>query len=349
MTEALAEVLTDAAPVVVETPVDTGPTEDEALGAAFDRLVTNNGSDRGDDGKFKSAEASPGGEEGAGEDDDVVAVAAPAPANWQGLDEAWKAIPEQHREQVKTHFDDLHRRMSDQGRQLAQVKPIADHLTQAVQKFPQFKGMTPERIAQGAVQLAGLQARMESSPQEALSTVLEVAQTYGVLPQLQAKLAGKELPAPNDEISGLKREVADLKQRLQQTADPSQIETQVARVVEGRAAQDVVSQFAEANPLWPLVEPHIVDAINSVKEAESSLAGKALLEKAYEQVIDAFPPLKAAREAAARPAAAEADAARTAAAKKAAGINVKSTSTGKERQMTEQEALAAAYDRAVAS
>lgn len=355
--EDLTNALASEPPVPVEHVQSEAPqmSDDDALGAAFDRIMTNNGADRGQDGKFvstKPSEASSGDEDGAGaQPDTTVPEAPPAPANWNGLDDVWKAIPADQREKVRTHFDDLHRRMSDQGRQLASVKPVADRLTDAVSRFPQFKGMTPERLAEGAVQLAAVQAALDSGPDRALETILEVAQAYNVLPALQAKLTGQQMPEGAQEVVSLKREIADLKNQLRQVADPSQIETHVSRVFEGRAAQEAVNQFASdpANSFFAEVEPHLASFIPIAKQAAPSASPKDVLKAAYDMAINAIPDVRAKVQAAAKAAANANDSTRTEAAKKATSINVKSNGTGKGREMSEEESLAAAYDRAFAN
>lgn len=346
-TEAIADALSDP------TPVET--SEIDELGAAYDRIVTQNGADRGGDGKFTSSKESPDGSgdlpegEGAGEGDSSSTVldATPAPANWTGLDDAWKAIPAEQREKVKTHFDDLHRRMSDQGRQLAQSKPLADKLIQGVSQLPQFRGFSPEQIAEGAIRLANVQASLESGPASALDTILQIAQAYKVLPDLTKRLTGAEMPEGQNETHELKREIAELKNQLR--SGPQQIEAHVSRAIEGRAALDTVVQFAKdpANSFFGVVEPHIPAFMERARQDRPELAGKELLQAAYESALKEFG-LKDMKEAAAKAAAPVVDQKRTEAAKKAASINVKSSSTGKERPLGEIDALSAAYDRAMA-
>lgn len=353
MTEALADALatTEAAPIVVDQVNDTGPSEDDSLGAAFDRIMSNNGSDRGADGKFTSSKASQGSEGDAGEGEAApppVVEASPAPANWNGLDDAWKALPAEHQGKVKAHFDDLHRRMSDQGRQLASVKPIADHIAQATQALPIFKGMSPDQVSQKALELAAVAVDLKRDP---VNTLIQVAQSTGQLEALVARLSGQQMPEANQQISSLQQEVISLKRQLAAVSDPDQIETTVSRVFERNSAQDAINQFAAdpANSLWPILEPHLPKFVAEVKKAEPSLSTKDILRKAYDKAVDAFPALKAEREAAAKQAAADADAKRAEAAKRASSINLKSTSTGKERMLTELEALGSAYDRAIAN
>lgn len=354
----IADALTDAPQdTTVEQPETVVPTpsEEDELGAAYDRIVTQNGADRGTDGKFTSAKQDNGaslegeGEPVEGDGSSTVPDASPAPANWQGLDDAWKALPAEHREKVKGHFDELHRRMSDQGRMLAGVKPIADRLSQAVTQHPEFNGMNPDQLAEGAIQLAAVQAKLNKDP---LGTIVEVAKTYNILPQLQAALSGQQMPEEQQVVSTLQREIAGLKQQLAAVSDPTQIEGHVSRAFESRAAQDAVNQFATdpANSFWADVEPHMPGFIAIAKGQQPNAPIKDVLKSAYEMAIYATPDVRAKMEAAAKKAAATVpDPKRTEAAKKAASINVKSTSTGKERQPSEDEALASAYDRAMAS
>ena len=357
MPDAVADALTAAVAdpaVVIEAPAAVERSDDDIAGEVFDRLVTNNGAAKGEDGKFVSpdparaaeaaAQQTEDGQEQAGQPEAV----APPPANWQGLEDVWKAIPPEHSAKVKAHFDDLHRRMSDQGRQLASVKPISDHFTQAAKALPQLANMAPEQIARDAIQLAVIQRQLTENPVE---TLLQVANRYGAIPGLIQKLSGQPQPEGAQHISSLQREIADLKEHIQKVSDPSQIETHVSQALETRSAQEAVKSFAAdpANDYWPILEPHLPAHIAEIMQANPGLPADQVLRRAYDKALDAFPALKQAKAAAKPAAVTDLDQKRAEAAKKAASVNVKSTSTGKERQLSEEEAMAAAYDRAVAS
>ena len=76
----------------------------------------------------------------------------------------------------------------------------------------------------------------------------------------------------------------------------------------------------------------------------------AVLQKAYDMAINANPDVRAkVRAAEAKATAATPDPKKAAAVRNAVSINVKSSNSGKERPMTEEEAMASAYDRAMAS
>lgn len=359
MTDAVTEALT-AAPeaAVVEAPVEQ--SEDDIAGAVFDRLVTQHGADRAEDGKFVStdpekaekpaetAEPAEGAEEPAAEAEEPAEAATPAPANWQGLEDVWKAIPAEHAEKVKAHFDDLHRRMSDQGRQLASIKPISDQFAQAAKSLPQLANMAPDQIAREAIQLAVIQRQLMENPVE---TILQVANRYGAIPGIIQKLSGQEPTEGAQHVSSLQREIADLKDQLKEALDPERIDTRISQSLENRTAQEAVKSFAAdpANEYWQILEPHLPAHIAEIMEANPSMPADQVLRKAYDKALDAFPALKQAKAAAKPAAVTDLDQKRAEAAKKAASVNVKSTSNGKERPLSEEEAMSAAYDRAVAS
>lgn len=353
--EALAESLTpaadvaDAAPITDAQTAEAGPSEDEQLSATYQRLVTNNGSDRGEDGKFKSASSGDG--EGAGEPagpPSEATASAPAPANWNGLDDVWKAVPAEHQERVKTHFDDLHRRMSDQGRQLASLKPVADNLAEAAKVVPQFNGMAPQEITRRALELAAISVEMKRNP---VDTLLKVAESTGSLALLKARLSGQEAPPAEQHIASLEQKIATLENRLKEASDPKYIETHVSQAFEGRAAQDAVNQFASdpANSFFADVEPHLPAFINIAREtAQAGASAKDILKSAYDMAINAIPAIRTKAQAAAKPPV-QLDPKRAEAAKKAASINVKSNATGGDAELSEQDALKAAYRRATAA
>jgi hypothetical protein len=358
MTDAVAETLTEptAEPAVIDQAIDTGPSEDDNLGAAFDRIMSNNGADRGEDGKFTSPKAaspaSPASPE-SGETGEAAAettaevVASPAPANWNGLDDVWKALPGEHQAKVKAHFDDLHRRMSEQGRQLSAVKPYADHMARAVETIPLFKGMAPDQVSQKALELAGIAVQLRNDP---VNTLISVAHTAGALDRLAARLNGHQPQQQDNVIDGLNRKVAELESRLAKAADPSQIDSHISRAFETRAAETLVNQFASdpANSFFAEVRPHMARFWESAVELNPGGSDAEHLKAAYEMAINAIPSIREKVQAAAKVAAEAASKDRTEAATRAASINVKTASNGKERIPSEEEALSAAYDRATA-
>ena len=185
-------------------PVDEpiADTSEKDMGDMFDRLVTNNGADRGSDGKFTSAGAESStasaepadGGVSAGEEGAADASAAPvagetaAPAHMPGaIKSHWANIPEEARAALVAQQTEWDRKFGEIGKQYGAVKPIADKLSEAA-KYPDFAGMTPDQIAQGALELAAVQVNLGKNP---VGTIMEIAKHYNVLPQLAQAFQGQ--------------------------------------------------------------------------------------------------------------------------------------------------------------
>lgn len=338
--------------------------EDAALEATFDRLVTNNGSDRGEGGKFKSpnpeTEGGQGGDspskdgDGAAGADNPPVVGTAAPAHLpQAIKAEWDKMPETARTAIAAHQAEMDRKFGEQGKLLGQVKPLADKLTEAVTKFPDFKGMTPDQIAQGAIELGAVQVALGKNP---VGTIIEIAQHYKCLPQLVQAIGGKgEAGDPNNTITSLQQEVSGLKAQLQKVSNPDTlretVSTTLAEQMKQKEAETAFLDWSKDQEFYAEVEADLAYFVGKVIESKGrERPAKEILTEAYDMAINANPDVRAkVRVAEAKATAANADPKRTEAAKKAASINVPSNGSGKERQMTEDELLAASYDRKMAS
>lgn len=347
-------------------PVTEVMDEDAALSATFDRMVTNNGADRGENGKFTSPNPSPdteggkGGEpsaEEAGEGAEVVenppVAGTAAPAHLPGgIKEQWEKIPEEARAAIVSHQTEMDRKFGEIGKQYGAIKPLADKLTEATQKFPDFAGMTPEQLAQGAIELGAVQVNLSRNP---IGTIIEIAQHYKCLPQLVQALSGKEGETggqDNQLVAGLQQKISNLESQLSKVSNPDTIRNTVSTAFLERETETLVQSFAaeDGKEYWAEVEADMPLYIRHVMERGIADGPKAILQAAYDMAINANPEVRVkVRAAEAKATAAPTDPKRTEAAKKAASINVPSNGSGKERQMTEDELLAASYDRKMAS
>lgn len=352
-----AEITTDQN---VSTPAAdvSDAAADEALGAVWDKATAAGVEDadepvsRGADGRFASSKAAPGGAEaaGSGQDGSAASLNAPAavaaPAHMPSSIKAeWDKIPEPARAAIVQHQTEMDRRFSELGRQMQQSKPIVDRLTEATTKFPQFAGMTPDRLAQGAIELAAVQMELQRNP---VQTLVEIAKRFNVMGQLQQAMTGQQVQAADNEV--LQREINQLKGMLAQ--QPTSIEQAISHELELREINSAVSDFAaapERAPYWPEVEGTLPQFIAMVKEAQPEADFKSVLEAAYDMAINALPHVRqrvredeAQRRLRTDPATDRANA-----AKKAASINVR-PSAGKEAPLSEDQAYAAAYDRVMA-
>lgn len=347
---------------------DTGAADDEALGAIWDKTQVSDEPEqqgereRGPDGKFvakaKEGEgeqpASQEGEEGAAEAEagSTADAGTAAPAHLpQAIKASWDKIPAEARTAIAQHQQEMDRKFSDIGRQMASVKPIADRFAHVQQNHPEFQGMTPDQMAEGAVQLAAVQTRLErGSPEQRTDMILQIAQRYGVLGHIAGKLSGKE-PDQNSQVTYLEQKIANLEQQLSKSPqiDETVIEERISHAMENRQVQTEVETFAQTADFWADVENDMPDYIRKVRENNPGVSAKQALETAYDMAINADPIVRQkVRELEAKATTKQPDTKRVDAAKKAASINVKSTVNGSGREVSEDDALAMAYDRAAA-
>lgn len=324
---------------------------DAALEAIWNKNERDNGAER-DGGKFvspdpeKRAEAEPlEGGEGEGQPDSSTPAAVPLPANWQGMDEVWGKLPAEDRAKLAVHQADLHARMSDQGRQLAGFKPIAEIIEKNGKYFNgSIKGAdgNPVTPAQGIEYLFNVQQAMDANP---VDTILSIADRYGARDKLAAALGQ---PAPQGD-QALRQEIAGLKQQLSTLVNPATIDERINRKLQeqadAKAAGEEVSRLAKDKPLFSdIPEKRMVNFINDAWDRLGSTASKeAVFNLAYDMAVNADPDLRA--KAAAAKAPAVTDPKKLDGAKRANGVNVTSTSSGKGRALTEDEELELVFDK----
>lgn len=353
---------------ITNTPIDTGTpvtdvsapvdTSDAEMGAAFDKIM---GGERDETGRFVGNKASLEGEDGAGDGSDVstapdqtLAPTTSAPAHMpQAIKAEWDKLPETARAAIAAHQTDMDRKFGELGARFNAVKPVADRFYEAA-KFPDFQGMTVDQMAQGALELAGLQAQLgRGTPEQRADLVLQIAQRYGVLAPLQQKLSGQPVTAnagPN--MSALEQKIAHLESQLSEKASPEYIRQQVSAMTEEQAAVSEVQSFAKTKEFWPEVQNAMPMFFDMAMQANPNATEQEALATAYDMAIYANPAVRAKVMAseARNPATVDLlSTKRSESAKKAASINVKPTITGSGKPLSEDDAMASAYDRAMAS
>lgn len=340
---------------------ETVASEDDALGEVWDRLAVDEdsepkGPERGPDGKFVSAKDSPeneapgGGEGGAAEAESpeaspsVEVSAAPAHLP-QAIKNEWNKIPEAARTEMARLTTEWDRKFGEIGRQMESVRPIAEKLTRASQEYPEFQGMTADQLADGALELAAVQTRLARDP---VSTILEVANHYGVTAMVAEQLTGQRA---DPSTAALHQEIAQLRQQLAQPQiTPDIIEAQISQAIEQRETQAAVEAFSQESPYFGDVEHVMPHFVQMVREEQSDMPVLDVLRTAYDMAINAVPAVRdKIRASEGTTTAAKINPERAEAAKRAASINVKSNANGKVRSLTEEELMASAYDRAMAN
>lgn len=350
----------EATPAPIEAPVDT---TDADLGAAYDRVVTQNGADRGDGGKFVSPNGSQPAAEGAetaetgldepkAPDPAVAAVGAPAHLP-QAIKAHWDKYGPEAQAAIAAHQTEMDRKFGEVGKQLGQIKPLQDELAMAMERYPDLKGMTPTQLAQSAVRIAAVQMELNRNP---VGTLIDIAKQVGALDKLAAVFTGQGGQGePGQVVASLERKIHELETRLSRAADPDSIRetvsTQLDETMAEREARTSLKDWSKDQPFYAEVEadlPYYVGKV--IAERGRDRPHKDILSDAYDMAINANPEVRAkVRAAEAKATAAPTDPKRTEAARKAASINVPSTTSGRERVPSEDELLAAAYDRKMAS
>lgn len=253
----------------------------------------------------------------------------------------WGALPEDAREAVASAHREMSRKLSDMGRQVQGIAPIRDVLVQAVKERPELANMRPDQLASDVLTLARVSADFQTKP---LETFLSLAQQHGMVDALRQALGGNSQGA--QQTATLQNEIRALKAQLARAADPEYIREQVSAVTMQERVMSDVQAFAATQEHWGEVEAYMPKVIPLIRETMPNASGKDVLAKAYEIALQTYRPDLKAKAQAAVEAAAVPDPERTQAALKAKSVNVTGRTTGKAREMTEDEAYAAVYDRA---
>ncbi|WP_431321670.1 hypothetical protein [Rhizobium sp. YTU87027] len=347
---------------VVDTGNSAAPetiNEDADLGAVFDRMERDNGAAR-ENGRFASPDPTKAKvaanneplEGGGGEDTDAVDPSTPSadvplPSSWRGKEALWEKIPADVRADLRAHQEELHKTLSTQGQALSAYKPLSDVLMSYKEYFGGEMGNYKPHEA--VEYLFNLQRQMDKDP---INTLLQIADTYELRGELQ-KMFGAGAPAgeggAQSNEAALLAKISQLEGTIRQMGDPSRIDERISqRLNEEKQFGEVdslVSRISKDMPLYnEIPEPDLVSFIHMAKQKLGGAASQeAVLKRAYDMAINADPDLRA--KAAALKAAAANDPNQVAAAKRANETNLRSTSTGKARQLTQEEELGAVYDK----
>ncbi len=332
--EATAQaLLTEPAQAEQVAAIETTTTDEPDYGAVYDKLTA----------------------ESPVEDAEPPAEAVEAPAEVEtapepveaptdvpvALRKHWGALPEDAREAVLSSQREMSRKLSDMGRQVQGISPIRDVLVDAVKANPAIANMRPDELARDVMELAQFSAAFKSKP---LETFITLAQKHGMTDALRQALGGQ--PQAAQQTANLQNEIAALKQQLARAADPEFIREQVSAVTMQERVMSDVQAFAAEQDHWGEVEAFMPDVIQLVRKAMPEASGKDVLARAYDVALQTYRPDLKAKAQAAVEAAVTPDPERTQAALKAKSVNVPGRTTGKPREMTEEELYSAAYDRA---
>jgi TolA-binding protein len=326
-TAAPAPVTEEALPETVATEVET-----DDYSAAFDRITAG-----------KPIEEEP--VEGQAEPElkpEPEPIQAEAPTDLPvELRKHWQNLPEDARDAVLTSQREMSRKLSDMGRQVQGIAPIRDVLVSAVKDLPALGNMKPEQVASEVVALAKISADFRTRP---LETFLSLAKQHNMTDALRQALGGNA--DAGQQIASFQSEIRALQEKLDRASNPEFIREQVSAITSQERAMADIQTFADGHEHWGEVENFIPSVIPFVKQAMPEAPPKDILAKAYDIALQTYRPELKAKAPVAVEATIPPDPERTQAALKAKSINVASRPSGQQRELSEDERYAAAYDRA---
>lgn len=321
---------TTSEPVVTSETTDTEPD----YSALFDKIT--------DGSPVEDDEPAPPEAIEAAEVETPAPEAIEAPTDVPvALRKHWGAIPEDARDAVLSSQREMSRKLSDMGRQVQGISPIREALVTAVRDNPALANMRPEDVASEVMELAKYSASFKAKP---LETFLGLAQKHNMIDALRQAFGGQ--PQAAQGTADLQKQIGALQQQLARASDPEFIREQVSAVTYENRVMSDVQAFAETQEHWGEVEEFLPKVIPLVRDALPDAPQKDILAKAYELAVSTYrpdlkAPAKAAVEAAAQP-----DPERIQAAIQAKSTNIPAKVSGKPRELSEEEAMSAAYDRA---
>jgi hypothetical protein len=252
----------------------------------------------------------------------------------------WGKLPEPERDRLGKWSQELHVKMSDMGRQVAQyrdIQPVVEHMRQA---FPDRFGPGGLPPAQGIAALVDAAQSLDRQPVESL---LRLADDYGVRQHLAQALGIQG--GGDGNTAALHQTIAQLRNELASYVSPDRIQQQIDHAMTVREIASSVERFKAEKPFYAEVEADLPAYIEIAWSKKPDASPAEIHQLAYDMAVNADPAVRAKAQAAAIKAAPKPDP-KAAAAKKAASINVTSTANGA-APMSEEDEMRAAYRRAM--
>lgn len=298
-------------------PVDPGPSETDLMAEVFDKHIDKDGiikeekpakkeakaepepkepekDEKAESAPPKGKEASLEGEEGADEDEGDGSTpadrseSAPAPAHLpKAVKDVWAKLDSDVQKVIEDREREFGAKFGEMGRQIEQVKPLSDKLNGMIEAYPDLKDRTPEQLAQGAAELAAVQMELDKNPVE---MVLKIAQTYGVIPQLQQAFSGQQPTNEQATIARLNQQVAQLQRQIQNAPnDQPDIAGMVDIQLQERDAKLAVADFAAKNAqTYGAVENVLPQFIDMARDENPAASFTELLQRGHELAVNAF-------------------------------------------------------------
>ncbi|WP_226552972.1 hypothetical protein [Celeribacter naphthalenivorans] len=330
------------------TPAETPEiTEDDEMGAAFDRLTSEGIEEEGEEaqepsgrdekGRFKKAEEA--SEEEQQEDPEQVERPKYFDSLPHELREAWDQMPDAARNAVADTYMKMSASAAQAGRMAKVLEPIRNTMAQAAKDFPELSNMTPEQVAADAMELAKTRAQLTRDP---VGTLLAVAEQTGAMPGLIARLNGQQAPQGAETERQLRNQIAQLEQQVKNISNPDIIRGSVEQYSNEQRVLGEIQQWSAGKEHYQRVEPHLPAFIQAAQRTMPQASSSDLLDAAYNMATEAMGLRTAQAEVTPPPPAPQ----KTRRVLDAKSVNVASRGS-KQTPMSEDEEMSAAWDRAM--
>lgn len=328
-----AEAIADAEAVPATPTVEQ--TEDELLEQAYERAHSDDTPEEPDTDEPPADEPQPA-------EDEAPEFEWPSTVPTQ-MREALAGVAPEVRDAVLADRDKLRNDLSSLGREAKTFSGIKEGLVGLVQQNPEYGNMAPEQVLQHLTKLDADIQQLRANP---IETMVQFARENGLQDKLGEAL-GQPVAQEAQHIAQLQQHIRGLEAKLSQVADPEYLRQQVSQFTSEGQIANQVNEFAQGKEHWDKVEAFMPDAIRVVQSMPGdSQDPTSILERAYNMVLQqAYPDAVKAEAQPAPPVAADPD--KVARARQAKSLNVSGTSTGKTRELSEDELLSQAYDRAM--
>lgn len=318
--------------------VETVDAESEAMGEVWERLQGAEDEAPADEGNEDTGRDEQGRFKAKGPVEAERPEPVDKPAIFQNLPgpirEKWNDLDPEVRDSIVSSHHQMAAKAMEAGRMMKGLGPIRDAMVEATRALPELANMTPEAVAKDVAELAMTRANLIRDP---VNTLLQVAQLTGATDALRAILTGQQ-PAP---------QMHQQPRQVQNQITPDIIRGIVERSIMEDRAGTTLNQWAADKPHYQTVEQDLPYFIGiAQRSAPQGTSHGDILEQAYNMAVGALGLRATPTEAATAPD--ESAPQRSQAALKARSVNVKSQGS-KPTPLTEEQAMAAAWERAMRS
>ena len=331
-----------------EAPAET---MDETMAAAFDAANATDDAPEGDPAPVE-AKASPAEGDDAPEGDDTTETTdddqeatdgtkaaakeatVEAPDGWSAeMKEAFAALPENVRDYVAARDKAAHSKLSEQGRELATLKPVSDTLERYRHTF-EARGLDPHAAVNAMFEV---QDRLDRDP---VSAIRQIAQIYGVDLAQYAGQPQEDAPTGDANTAAVNQQIASLSQQLDAIRDETAQDRNSHTARELKENQDRVAEWSKGKPHFDAVRKRMAALMDAGEAAD--------LDAAYEQAIWSNPEIRTKLEATKAKKAADQAAKDATVAKKRQRVNVGKAGDRAAPKKTWEEEVGVVWDEVAA-